>query len=90
VWMSHVSLDNQKWKSRPPIQDDMADHFPLITLLSRLWRLNGARDGLLRGGRRRRPNHAIERTSSLRSDSAALAPLGAGPGGTNPGGGLHG
>ena len=80
VRMSHVSLDNQKWKSRPPIQDDMADHFPLIAPLSRLRRLNGARDGLLRGGRRRRPNHAIERTSSLRSDSAALAPLGAGPG----------
>jgi hypothetical protein len=55
VRMSHVSLDNQKWKSRPPIQDDMADHFPLITLLSRLRRLNRARDGLLRrprdGGR---------------------------------------
>ena len=42
--------------------------------LSRLRRLNGACDGLWRGGRRRRPNHAIERTSSLRSDVAALAP----------------
>jgi hypothetical protein len=80
VRMSHVSLDNQKWKSRPPIQDDMADHFPLITLLSRLQRLNSVRDGLLSGGRRRQPYHAIKRTSSLRSDSAALAPLGAGPG----------
>jgi hypothetical protein len=43
--------------------------------LSRLRRLNGACDGRLRGGRRRRPNHASERTSSLRSDIVALAPL---------------
>jgi hypothetical protein len=42
-----------------------------VTLpLSRLRRLNGACAGLLRGGRRRRPNHAIERTSSLRSPRA--------------------
>ena len=80
VRMSHVSLDNQKWKSRPPIQDDLADQFPLITLISRLRWLIRVHDGLLHGVCRRRPHHAIERTSSLRSDSAALAPLGAGPG----------
>ena len=42
--------------------------------LSRLRRLNGARDGPLSGGRRRRPNPSMERTSSLRLDVAALAP----------------
>jgi hypothetical protein len=41
VRMSHVSLDNQKWKSRPPIQDDMLDHFPLIALLSACGGLTG-------------------------------------------------
>jgi hypothetical protein len=51
-------------------------HEDMNPLLSRLRGLNGARDDPLRGGRRRRPNHAIERTSSRRSDVAALAPMG--------------
>ncbi len=47
---------------------------PHAEALSRLRRLNGARDGPLSGGRRRRPNHSMELTYSLSSDVAALAP----------------